>query len=390
MRLPLSLFGSTVGLCLAAAWLQRSELDLVGIGTIGLWLALLSAVAALIAAKQRSNPVGWLLLVTALLIAAGAFATSLAQYFLENSPDSELAQWAGWVSLWVGTPGAGLFVLSLLLFPNGILLSNRWRFAVGLTIFTTACMTVGYAVKPGAIDNLPGIKNHLTFEGAQLFYELADGVFSMMMVGAGLAALTSLLIRMRRSRDLERQQLKWFVYAVALFPFWFAAAVAADAILDAQLGAGDHYVDFFLIMIGAALIPLAMGVSILRYRLYEIDLIINRTLVYALLTAILAGVYLTIVVTLQQIVALVATDSDLAIAASTLVVAALFRPLRSRIQGFIDQRFYRRKYDAAATLDDFAAKLRDEVDLESLSEELVGVVGTTMQPRHISLWLRTS
>ena len=388
-RLAAGLFAFTVLLSAGAVVLAWGTIDAVAVVIIGVWFTALAAVAALIAAKQNRNPVGWLLLGAALLLAIGSLVSAAAQYSVRGDPGSELAEWSGWLSLWVGTPSAGLLVIALLLFPNGRTLSSRWRVPIGVTIASSAGMTFGYAVKPGPIDNLPTIDNPLAFEGSGLLADLANGAFSMLVAAAGVLALVSLFIRMRRSEGLEQQQLKWFVYGVALFPVFFGAAVLADTILDAELGPGDHYVDFVLIMIGALLVPISMGVSMLRYRLYEIDLIINRTLVYAILTAILASVYLGIVVLLQQLVATVATDSDIAVAGSTLIVAALFRPLRSQVQGFIDRRFYRRKYDASATLEQFAGRLREEIDLGSLSHELVAVVSTTMQPAHASLWLRT-
>ena len=388
MRLSASILIVTAGLWVSATLLLWGEADMIGTGVIGLWAFVLGGVATLVAGSQPRNPVGWLLLGSALLIAAGLFASSLARVAQTAEPGSGLAQTAGWFSLWIGTPAAALFVVALLFFPTGTLLSPRLKPAVYLAGLASALMTLGYAVKPGRIDTVPGLDNPVTLGASDVLYEAANGIFSMLMVLVGIVALVTLIIRVHRSRGLERQQLKWFVFAVAVFPPLFGLAIVADLVLDAQFGPGDHYVDFFIIMIAVLLIPISMGISILRYRLYEIDLIVNRTLVYAALTAILAGVYLSIVVVLQAAVASFATDSDIAIVVSTLVVAALFRPLRVRLQGFIDRRFYRRKYDARRTLEQFSAHLREQVELGALSSQLVGVVQETMQPRHASLWLR--
>jgi hypothetical protein len=370
--------------------LQRSDTDLFGIAVTGMWLVILAAVASLVAAKQPSNPVGWLLLAAALFIAGGLFFTGYAVYATEFRPGSlPSPQWAAWFSLWLPSPAGPLVVISLLLFPNGRLLSPRWRILVWAVAAASVSIAVGFAVKPGPIDNVRTLSNPLHVSWGDSLYQLANGPLSAVTVVGAIAAIVSLFIRMRGSSGILRQQIKWFVYAVAVFPIFFASGMVADMVLDAQFGSGDHLVDFILIIAGASLIPISLGVSMLRYRLYEIDLIINRTLVYSSLTAILAAVYLGIVVLLQQVMSSVTTDSDIAVAGSTLAVAALFRPLRTRLQSFIDRRFYRRKYDATATLEAFAVRLRDQIDLDALSRELIGVVGSTIHPTHASLWLKT-
>jgi hypothetical protein len=211
---------------------------------------------------------------------------------------------------------------------------------------------------------------------------VVDLVALPMLLLAGLGAMTSVLVRFRRARGDERQQIKWFAAAAALTLVWYLvfgqstrelpeAIVALASILVLQT------------------IPVATGIAILRYRLYDIDRIINRTLVYGSLTVTLVALYFGGIVVLQRIfVTLTGQQSTLAVVASTLLIAALFTPLRRRIQGFIDRRFYRSKYDARKTLEAFSAQLREETDLNALSEDLVGVVRETMQPAHVSLWLR--
>jgi hypothetical protein len=193
-------------------------------------------------------------------------------------------------------------------------------------------------------------------------------------------------VRLRRTRGVERQQIKWFAYAIVVT---VSGALLRDVIPVALGAPWLEWAGFVPLVVGVVGIPIAMGIAILRYRLYEIDLLINRTLVYGSVTAPLVVLYFSGIIGLQRFfVALTGEKSTLAVVSSTLVIAALFNPLRRRIQGFIDRRFYRRKYDARKTLEAFSAKLRDETDLRALNDTLVGVVGETMQPAHVSLWLR--
>jgi hypothetical protein len=225
---------------------------------------------------------------------------------------------------------------------------------------------------------------------------LIDFIAAPMMLLAGLGGVISLLVRFRRARGDERQQIKWFAYAASLTLVWILVAVLFEELLSIEGGVPEVIVAFTSVssLLVIPSIPITTGIAILRYRLYDIDVIINRTLVYGSLTAMLALVYFGGVALTEAIFGALRTfitgqeePPQLAIVVSTLVVAALFNPLRRRIQGFIDRRFYRSKYDAAKTLEAFSAKLRDETDLDKLGNELVGVVTETMQPEHISLWL---
>jgi hypothetical protein len=203
-----------------------------------------------------------------------------------------------------------------------------------------------------------------------------------MLLLAGVGAVISLVVRYRRARGDVRQQIKWFASAAALTVVWlFVFQQSTRGLPEAIVALSGLLV--------IASIPIATGIAILRYRLYDIDRIINRTLVYGSLTVTLVALYFGGIVVLQRaFVLLTGQQSTLAVVASTLLIAALFTPLRRRIQGFIDRRFYRRKYDARKTLEAFSTKLRDETDLEALNNDLVGVVRETMQPAHVSLWLR--
>jgi hypothetical protein len=239
------------------------------------------------------------------------------------------------------------------------------------------------ALSPGPISvGLGPVRNPLGVESLPSFIKGVERVVNTLL----FAAVISLFIRLRRARELERQQIKWFVYATALT---ICGGILTYPVSEAIGSQWLKWIGFVPFIVGVMAIPISMGIAILRYRLYEIDTLINRTLVYGALTAILAGVYFGGIVLLQGVfVALTGERSTLAVVASTLAIAALFNPLRRRVQGFVDRRFYRRKYDARKTLETFSAKLRDETDLDALDAELVGVVRETMQPAHVSFWLR--
>jgi hypothetical protein len=280
----------------------------------------------------------------------------------------------------------GVQVFSLLLFPTGRLPSWRWRWVAWLTVAVTLIGMISSAFSSGPLDGLGPIRNPLGMEG---FSGVYDVVRSIMFPLLFLAVASSLFARLRRAVGVERQQLKWLAYAAATLPVGIILIIIPGAI-DTPPWFEWAGVAFF-VAAGAG-IPISMGIAILRYRLYDIDVVINRTLVYGSLTAMLALVYFGGVTATQAIFETLTgqeQQSQLAIVASTLVIAALFNPLRRRIQGFIDRRFYRRKYDAAKILEAFSAKLRDETDLDALNDELVGAVRETMQPAHTSLWLRS-
>ena len=334
-------------------------------------------VGALIASRQPRNAIGWLFLVAGLGrgvdVACVGYATHAPS--LPGSPLAALVADLAWIpSLLGGT------ALLFLLFPAGRLPSRRWRPLVWLVGAVTLAYVVGTALNPGRLYYLPRVDNPLGVEGlGSLGGVIVDAAGSIAIV-AILVAVASLVARFRRSRGQERQQLKWLVYAAALLflsapvqPLLSGFEVAGVAISDMLFG--------FLI----SLIPVAVGIAILRHRLYDIDLVIRRTLVYGGLTATLAAAYLGSVL----LIGLAVGRSGFAVAVSTLAVAALFRPALTRIQAVVDRRFYRRRYDAGRTLEAFGGRLRDELDLEALTADLRGVVRETVQPAHVSLWLRS-
>jgi hypothetical protein len=246
---------------------------------------------------------------------------------------------------------------------------------------------------PGPLDNLAGVRNPFGIEGADW---LAAGAYALLplLPLCMLASALSLVLRYRRSGGEERQQIKWIAFAASVVVVLYAIAMIASFVFPAEswTTAGSVWwlnLLTYAVLSSFTLVPIAVGIAVLKYRLYEIDIIINRTLVYVSLTVMLVALYLGGIVVLQRFfVLLTGQQSTLAVVASTLLIAALFTPLRRAIQSFIDRRFYRRKYDAAKTLEAFSARLRDETDLEALNGELVGVVRETMQPAHVSLWLR--
>ena len=346
-----------------------------------------STVGALVASRRPENPVGWLLCLYGLVITISHFSAQYAIYALLAQPNSLPAGEAlVWIVSWILPIIIGLFVFCILLFPNGRLPSRRWRPLAWLTVAFILVGVISSAFSPGALLGVLGpIENPLGIEGFSSVYYKA--VLYIMSTVLQVAVALSVFMRLRRAVGVERQQIKWFAYAAAAYVSATILAYIIPGVIDTPLW--FERVGFALNIVFIPTIPIAIGIAILRYRLYDIDLLINRTLVYGSLTATLVALYFGGIVLLQRVfVALTSEQSTLAVVASTLLIAALFSPLRRRIQSFIDRRFYRRKYDASKTLEAFSSKLRDETDLEALNNDLVGVVRETMQPAHVSLWLR--
>jgi hypothetical protein len=357
----------------------------------GFILALLLAftacmvVGAVIVAHRPGNAIGWIFCAIGLLSATGTLALDYAEYAYVTRPGSlPGAVLAAWYQWWWLPVFALVIVFTPLLFPTGRLLSAHWRPVAVLAAAAITVIIVLHALKPTirlqnenyTVSNpigLAGVPHpELGTQGAVLFGVLAF---------CAVAAVVSLVLRFRRSRGVERQQLKWFTYA----------AVLVVLLLGVPYPLPEGVVSDVLFGLTVAFIPIAAGIAILRYRLYDIDRLINRTLVYALLTALLGGVYAATVLVLGQLFGGVGGDPpSWAVAGATLAVAALFQPARRSIQAAVDRRFNRRKYDAVRTVEAFSARLRDEIDLDTLSAELLAVVDQTMQPRQAWLWLRPS
>jgi len=339
-----------------------------------------AVVGGLIASRRPENPVGWFFLGSAGCLALTGVASEYATYGLP-------AAWVmAWLLSWVWVPGVMLLLCFVpLYFPDGRLVSRRWRWAVGLALWFSATGAVLSALSPGEIQN-EGIVNPLGVEPLRRVLDILAPVYGVLYFILLFASAASLVVRYRRSGSAERQQIKWLAFAALAIPLWFLTNAPVQAAAPNVFRVVDA-------LVFSTLIPVASGIAILKYRLYDIDIIINRTLVYGSLTVSLALIYFGGVTLTQALLRTLADQQELpqlVIVASTLVIAALFNPLRRRIQAFIDRRFYRRKYDAAKTLQGFSTKLRDETDLEVLRGDLVEVVRETMQPAHVSLWLRPS
>jgi hypothetical protein len=345
-----------------------------------------AVVGGLVASRHPANPVGWLFVGSAACVALNTVAAEYATYGLLTSPGAlPFAGAMAWVSEWTEPWGAALLLVVLpFFFPDGRLVSPGWRPIAWLVFLALMVDVVVLRVlMPGVVVfGATRIANPLGVEALRPFL---DAIGAGVWFGSILVAVASLVVRFRRSRGEERQQIKWLALAALVVPVWFLTNSPIERALPNLFQVVDALVVF-------ALIPIAAGIAILRYRLYDIDVLINRTLVYGSLTALLAALYWSGVATTQAIFRAMTGQEEqqpqLAIVVSTLVIAALFNPLRQRLQAFIDRRFYRRKYDARKTLEAFSAKLRDETDLDALNTELVGVVRETMQPAHVSLWLR--
>jgi hypothetical protein len=341
-----------------------------------------STVGAVVASRMPTSFIGWLFCTIGLLFGVIHFCGEYAMYTLVAAPGSLPAgEVAAWIDAWIWVPSLGLIVFLLLVFPDGRLPGAPWRRVAWFTASIVLAGAVLAAFSPGAVLQHP-FENPLGVEELPNVYKPLEALmYALIVVGA-----SSMVARMRRAGGTERQQIKWFAYATTVS---ISGVVLKNTIFPALGGTLVWWVGFVLATVGLAGSPVAMGLAILRYRLYEIDLLINRTLVYGSLTAVLTLVYVGSVVALQYVFrTLTGGESQLAVVASTLAIAALFIPLRRRIQSFIDRRFYRSTYDARKTLEAFSARLRDETDLNALSEDLVGVVRETMQPTHVSLWLR--
>lgn len=346
-----------------------------------------ATVGALIVSRHPSNPVGWICGAVAVIYVSAGLADSSVTSYPERVQDAGPAVRlliAIGESLWAVGLGLGATLL-LLLFPDGRLPSRRWRPIAWAASAFLIVIPLALILTPGRIQGYP-VQNPVGIPGAASVLEGIVGLTFLGLMFTVPLCISSLFFRYRSAGPLQRQQLKWLLFATSLVGVLFSTAVVIDVIGNQSDASGE--LSNFLSTAGISFIPIGIGVAVLKHRLYDIDVIINRALVYTGLTAVLALTYVTIVFGLQQILSPITEQSDLAIAASTLAVAALFRPMRSRLQGFIDHRFYRRKFDAQRTLDEFSSTLRDEVDLSALSSRLTGVVTDTMQPRHVSLWLR--
>ena len=359
---------------------QGAHSDALG----AIWFVGFAGVGTLIALRRPDNAVGWLLLGVAIAFAAGETGESYAA-----EPSNPGRAWVGWLSGWTTNVWFSLAVIFLpLLFPHGRLPSPRWRPVLLLGAGGLVLGAASSAFTPGIVElrQSSDIENPLGVAGG--LPEAAGVLGAVLAAVAIMLAAASVVVRLRRARGAERQQVKWFAYVCVLAAACLFVAMLFGSLLGDSATAGFSAVPVVAWLSGLALLglglPAATGMAILRHRLYDVDVVIRRTVVYGALTATLGLSYLGLVL----LAGLAVGDSGLAVAASTLAVAALFRPARARIQAAVDRRFYRRRYDAAKTLEAFSARRRDQIDLEALVDDLRGVVRETLQPAHVTLWLR--
>ncbi len=353
-------------------------------------LILFATVGLVVARKRPTNPVGWILCVIPPTLGVLLISNRLYDWLAADGLAADESGWAGpelvaWVASWIWIPFVlAALILFPLLFPSGKVLTPRWRLVLVAVAVAFPLLFVGTAFEPGRLRDYP-FDN--PFGAPSLFrtpVRILGAVGFALMVVSTFAAAASLILRFRRSRGEERLQLKWVTTAAAVLVLTF--------FLPTELVVGERG-GFVAILLGLSLVEVAVGIAMLRYRLYDIDLVINRALVYGSLTATLVGTYAGTVLVLQWVLQLVLSGvtegSQLAVAASTLAVAALFRPVRARIQRVVDRHFFRSRYDATLIVEAFGTRLRDEVSLSTLSTDLVHAVRDAVQPSHATLWLRS-
>lgn len=356
---------------------------LPALSAFALWIAVAAGVGALVASRRPDNAIGWILLATALSIGAGLFTTVYSAWAIEARHGSvPFGLAAAWLQSWLFVPAFGLLLFLVLLFPTGRLASPRWRWVARSGAAGTVVLAVSFAFKPGPLEALPSVANPLGIPGASPVLEPLQTMAFATLAAAVLAALASVILRLRRARGDERQQVKWFAYTALALGIAIVLSGTLSNSLDIEL---LGFIPWYVALLA---MPIAIGTSILRYRLYDIDRIISRTVSYGLVTGVLAGVYVGLVVLFQRVLGPLAQGSDLAVAASTLLVAAAFVPVRRRVRDAVDRRFNRARYDAARTIEGFSTRLREQVDIDALHAELTDVVRRTMQPVHISIWMR--
>jgi hypothetical protein len=383
-------FVVTVALFTAALVLARvndvspdtsDSADFTTILFVSVFVLAYSTVGALISSRYPRNPLGWFAAGCGLMYALASFSLLYAEDGLTTDlrPGGAvlfvLSQWQWMAAIVLGGP------LLLLYFPQGLLPSRIWRLTAGGLGVGLVSLIAAMTFSPDPIPDSP-IENPFGIEGAGGIISALEVIGGLLLIVGAVLSVASIVVRFRLAGVRERQQLKWFLFALAA-----AVTLVLGVSLPLEaLGYGD--VSNLIVTGSLSIIPISIGIAVLTRGLYDIDVVINRALVYGGLTAFLGLAYIGLVVLLQTAFEGITPDSDLAVAASTLAVAGLFGPARSRIQGFIDRRFYRRKYDAAKTLGTFSAGLRDEVELDALNDELVSVVHETMRPAHVSVWLR--
>jgi len=355
-------------------------------------------VGALIASRRPRNPIGWILLADGLLWMVLAVTDSYFVYGVARPSSVPYPVAIGTIgNQWLWVPTIGLLGIYLvLLFPDGKLPSRRWRPLVLFSAVVIFVSSVTEGLAPGPLENQGGVRNPFGLEALPWLVSVTYILLPLLPLCI-FASAVSVVLRYRHSSGEVREQIKWIAFVASFAGLSFLISMVTQLVVVLMRGSDIPQIPWWfellsaVTVLGFTAVPVAIGFAVLRYRLYDIDIIINRTLVYGSLTAMLVALYFGVVATAQTILRTLTGQTEqpqLAVVVSTLVIAALFNPLRVRIQSFIDRRFYRRKYDARKTLEAFSARLRDETDLETLNNDLEGVIRETMQPAHVSLWLR--
>jgi hypothetical protein len=387
LALSIGLWAASVGLGRAHGPLAGVPVfDVVDVVTYTAFLAW-TAVGSVIVSRRPRNRIGWLLCAAGLLMLLGSFALQYAlATLLGGWPSLPGGRAAAWLAPWTTVLGLSLWFWLLLLFPDGHLPSPRWRWVawcyglLALPGFVSLALLPG--ARPGGFSELGPIPNPLGWEAAGEVLRAVNAATQVVAtVLVGVAAV-SIVLRLRRASGVQRQQLKWLAYAAVLLAAYYLLVFLYTR---GTIRSVPPLIDTAVSGLSLVVVPAAIGMAVLRYRLYDIDRLINRTLVYGLLTLLLGGGYAAVALVLGQ---LAGRDSSLAVAGATLAVAALFQPARRRVQQLVDRRFNRRRYDAALTIEAFSARLRDEVDLDTLTGELLAVAAQTVEPTKASLWLR--
>ncbi|MCA1822820.1 MAG: hypothetical protein ABR520_07350 [Mycobacteriales bacterium] len=344
---------------------------------IGIVVAVLAypVVGAVVAARRPHNVVGWLLLLAGCCLVVLVYSEQYALWALAPGTHRPGGLVVAWLSGWVYAPILGVLVFFLpLLFPTGRLLTARWRPVLWCGIAFVVLAVVSNALLPDnvVVSGVGRVRNPFAWDAQVGAVRFVNNLTVPFLLVSAVGSIAALVVRFRRSRDVERQQLKLFTYAAALTPVPF------------MVYGFSEYASQLAYVLLVPLVPLAVGFAVLRYRLFDIDRLISRTVSYAIVTVLIAVPYLLLVPLVTKVVG----GSSVAVAAGTLAAAAAFNPLRRRVQAGVDRRFNRARYDAQHTVESFAARLRDEVDLDTLTIELLGVVRATMQPATAALWLR--
>ena len=350
-------------------------------GFSGVWAVGFGLVGALLTRRRPGHPVGWIFAAAGMLAAVDFASFEYALAVVVGHRDLPAGEYAGWLQLWIWVPFVALITVYLpLLFPDGRLPGPRWRPVSWAAAGCGVIAATGLAITPGVVVNLRALRNPFGVHPAAVSDTAAIAVGLAGLLGCVVLAVWSLLVRARRGTSVERQQIKWLACAGCLV----AATLVPSTILSLSTGTAARIAEGAL-MIAIVTVPVAVAVAVLRYRLYEIDRIISRTLAYVVVTGLMAGVYAGLVLLATRVLGVTTPP---AVAAATLAAAALFNPLRHRVQRVVDRRFNRARYDADKTVAAFASRLQDAVDLDAVQADLVGVVQHALEPAHISVWIR--